>query len=122
MKRALLSLGILLCFLAAPLIAQDTIEGKWKAKVKKDRIRLQMAIPDEEDFFNEWNYCAYYKKNDFTGLEWEKEHTFKLIREAGTVSFQGKFSGNTGSGDLVFQPEKKFENFLSSKGFEGISV
>ena len=40
MKRSLVILGILFCFITNPLTPQDNVKEKWKAKLINDEIRI----------------------------------------------------------------------------------
>jgi len=112
MKKALLCLGILFCLLTNPLLTQDVVKGKWKAEVQDEMIWMRLRVLDGDDFNNGWTYSSRYNKSDFSGLQWDKEHTFKMMREAGTIVFHGKFTGDKGSGDFTFQADQRFERFL----------
>ena len=89
MKKALLCLGVLFCLLTSPLLTQDIVKGKWKAEVEDEMIWMRLRVLDEDDFHNGWTYGSHYKKSDFSGLQWDKEHTFKMTREAVTIIFNG---------------------------------
>ncbi|NIM15474.1 MAG: hypothetical protein GTO45_26150, partial [Candidatus Aminicenantes bacterium] len=118
MRKTSIGLVILCCLLAMPLVSQDTTEGKWTAKVKGDNVKMKMKIMDDDSLRHGWNYCRTFKKSDFIDLQWDRDHTFRLVREAGTISFKGKFSGKSGEGDFTFHPGKKFKEFLEGKGFD----
>lgn len=120
-KTLLTCLVVLGCFFAMPLVSQDTVEGKWTAELKNDKIFMSMKIAEKTGKHHDWNFCEIFKKSDFPGLQRDKEHTFKFVKEAGTISFNGKFSEKSGSGNFTFAPDKKFVTFLESKGFDGIT-
>jgi hypothetical protein len=120
-KTLLMGLVILGCFFSMPLVSQDTVEGKWTAELKNNKIFMSMKITEKTGKHHDWNFCEIFKKSDFSGLQWDKEHSFKFVKEAGTISFNGKFSEKSGSGNFTFSQDKKFVTFLESKGFDGIT-
>ena len=99
-KTLLIGLLILGCFFSMPLVSQDTVHGKWTAELRNNKIFMSMKIAGETGKDHGWNFCEVFKKDDFPGLQWGKEHTFRFSSEAGTISFNGKFSEKSGSGDF----------------------
>ena len=91
-KPLLMGLVILGCLFSMPLVSQDTAAGKWTAELRNDKIFMSIKMMDETGKDHKWNFCEIFKKDDFSGLQWDKEHTFTFTNEAGTISFIGKFS------------------------------
>ena len=99
----------------------EDIEGNWVASVKENVIRMKLTIFDDDKSWGEWNTSSTFEKKDFTGLTMTEESNFKLVQEAGTISFNGQFKDSRGYGLFTFQTDNSFKPFLQGKGFENIT-
>jgi len=115
---ALILFGFL-CLVSDALISQDNIQGKWKAKRIDGKINLSMRIIQKREF-GDWQFPNTFHKSDFEGFAWEKKASFRLVREAGTLVFEGELSEGSGSGRFVFHPNPEFGIFLEGKGFDDV--
>ena len=79
------------------------LEGGWVARIRQDYIQMMLVRFEDDESKGQWNSTVKFKKDEFTGLKMNQEHDFKLIREAGTLSFHGKLSPERGFGDFVFE-------------------
>lgn len=118
-KASILSLAIL--FLAAAAAGRaisepGALEGLWTASVMDDQVRFRLTMFGEDER-DEWNTSLSVPRARLSGLEFDKDHSFKLTGDAGTITFQGKFSGTRGSGSFTFAPEPTFVEFLAGKKF-----
>ena len=96
-KRNVFLAGLLVClFLPVSRTYADTLEGGWVAKIRQDGIQMMLVMFEDDESKGQWNSTVTLKKNEFTGLKMDEEHDFKLIREAGTISFHGKLSDERG--------------------------
>jgi hypothetical protein len=121
-KKSMIALSIIILFLSSSLLISGAdLEGTWKAKLKNDTIQMRMRIRPDNDFKGEWNYCDYFKTTDFTNLVWGKSEAFSLVREAGTMEFQGEFAADSASGHFTFISNGEYASFLEKKGFEGVT-
>lgn len=87
-------------------------EGDWFATIKGNTIHIQFKS-DEDD-----TSSSSFQLNDFGNLPREKEGTFTLTREAGTMNFIGKFEGNKGMGTYKFIPNKDYSAKLLKEGLD----
>src|SRR4030042_2649968 len=115
MKRAsLISLAILVLAAAAAGAARSgagTIDGLWLATISDSQVKLRLTVFGEDDR-DEWNTTLSVPRTRLTGLEFEKDHSFKLTGDAGTITFLGKFSGTRGSGNFTFAAGAGVARFL----------
>ena len=96
--------------------APGTTEGLWAASVADDQVRFRLTMFGEDER-DEWNMSMSVPRARLSGLEFDKDHSFKLTGDAGTITFQGKFSGTRGSGSFAFAPDPTFIEFLAGKKF-----
>ena len=106
---------------ARALSPAAALEGLWTARLTEDKIQLRLSVFEEEGRSGEWNTSVTVDRRDVTGLRMDQEHTFELKREAGTLSFTGKFTGNRGSGSFEFVPNREFIETLGRKGYGKIT-
>ncbi len=85
-------------------------EGDWFATIKENTINIQFKS-DEHD-----NSNSTFQLSEFSNLPRDKEGTFTLTREAGTMTFVGKFEGNKGMGTYKFTPNKDYSQAMSKEG------
>jgi hypothetical protein len=93
-----------------------TVEGLWAASLTGDQVRFRLTVFGEDER-DEWNMSLSTSRIRLSGLEFDKDHSFKLTGDAGTITFQGKFSGTRGSGSFAFVPDPAFIEFLAGKKF-----
>ncbi len=88
-------------------------EGYWFATIKTDKISFHFTN-DEND--HESYNSSEFALSDFPNLPKGTNGDFKLIRDAGTMQFNGKFDGNQGMGRYKFVADKSFGDFISAQG------
>lgn len=88
-------------------------EGSWFATIKGNTISIQFKS-DEND-----NSNSTFQLNEFNDLPKDKQGTFTLTREAGTMTFIGKFEGDKGMGSYKFTANK---DYRTTMGKEGINL
>lgn len=118
-KASLMSLAILVFAAAAAGMGRSgagTIDGLWAATVSDSQVKLRLTVFGEGDK-DEWNTTLAVPRTRLTGLEFDKDTSFKLTGEAGSISFSGKFTGTKGSGSFTFAPDAGFTSFLEGKKY-----
>ena len=118
-KASLLSLAILILAAAAAAVegsGAGTVDGLWVATISDSQVKLRLTVFGEGDK-DEWNTTLTVPRARLTGLELEKDHSFKMTGDAGTITFAGKFTGTKGSGSFTFAPDAGFISFLEGKKF-----
>ena len=108
-----------LCLVSNAVNSKGNIQGKWKAKRINGKINLSMRIIQKREF-GDWQFSRYFQESAFEGLVSGKDVNFRLIREAGTLSFEGDLSKEAGSGSFTFYPSTEFGIFLEGKGFDDV--
>jgi len=84
-------------------------EGNWFASIEENIINIQFKSGNN-------NSSSTFKLNDFESLPRDKQGTFILTREAGTMSFTGKFEGNNGMGTYKFTPSTAYKEAMLKEG------
>jgi len=95
------------------------IEGDWKARIEDGKIKFQLEY-EHRNSNGHSNISLEVDKNDISDLRYDKEITFQLKRECGTMFFTGKFSGSKGKGEFEFSINENFVKYLEDKGFYDI--
>lgn len=88
-----LGLGFIIVLSSGNLMALDRIEGRWSARILRNRVKIRLSYREIEDRFDEWDWTQHFTKDAFTELEEDEDGSFRLIREAGTLDFKGPFTG-----------------------------
>jgi len=85
--------------------------GKWTATIEKDTVFFKISN-------GSGNVQSRYRflLKEFSSHPGGSQ-TFKVMRDAGTMYFEGRFEGDTGAGIWLFTPDLAFNNFLKSRGF-----
>ncbi|TSD64723.1 M56 family metallopeptidase [Inquilinus sp. KBS0705] len=97
---------------------EDHSTGAWFATIKGDKLSIQFKKAGDDD--DTWMNSSDFKVSDFTALPTNTKGDFKLIREAGTMNFTGKFEGNKGYGDYKFVADPSFATYLRNEGITKI--
>lgn len=95
---------------------QDRSSGSWFATIKGDKVRMQFTSDDSEN----WNSNSDFMLSEFSALPKNGEGEFTLTREAGTITFKGKFDGDKGYGDYKFTANKDFNTALTNAGIKNV--
>ncbi|MNX54946.1 BlaR1 peptidase M56 [compost metagenome] len=87
-------------------------EGNWFATIKGNTVNVQFKS-DEND-----NSNSTFQLNEFKDLPRDKQGTFTLTREAGTMTFIGKFEGDKGMGTYKFTANKDYTSAMHKEGID----
>ncbi|MET0945696.1 MAG: M56 family metallopeptidase [Flavobacterium sp.] len=87
-------------------------EGSWFATIKGNTVSVQFKS-DENN-----NSNSTFQLNEFKDLPKDKQGTFTLTREAGIMTFTGKFEGNNGMGTYKFTANKDYRTAMSKEGID----
>ena len=117
-KITSIGLGIFLLILAAlparPAMPAGAIDGLWVASVDPDVIRFRLtAFNDRDD--DEWTTSYSIPRKDWPAIEPGKDFSRKWDKDAGSITFTGKFTGDRGSGSFSFVPNPDFVQFLAGR-------
>jgi beta-lactamase regulating signal transducer with metallopeptidase domain len=87
-------------------------EGSWFATIKGNTISIQFKSDDND------NSNSTFQLNEFKDLPRDKQGTFTLTREAGTMTFVGKFEGDKGMGTYKFAANKEYRTAMGKAGID----
>ena len=86
-------------------------EGSWFATIKGNTVNIQFKSDEN-------NSNSTFQLNEFNDLPKDKQGTFTLTREAGTMTFTGKFEGDKGMGTYKFTTNKEYGTALRKEGVD----
>jgi hypothetical protein len=86
--------------------AQSAITGEWTASIKeKSPDKIQISLTRRTENGNNQNSSGY-SFSELQGLSREQVQngkvSFRLVRDAGTIEFEGTFVNGKGSGTFTF--------------------
>ncbi|MEP6932085.1 MAG: M56 family metallopeptidase [Flavobacterium sp.] len=85
-------------------------EGNWFATIKGNTVNIQFKNGENS------NSSTTFQLSEFNDLPRDKKGQFTLTREAGTMTFIGKFEGETGMGTYKFAVNKDFIKEMAQQG------
>lgn len=88
--------------------------GLWSALIVDDQIHIQFGG-------RHWNSGASFALSEAGPLPTDKQGSFTVKRDAGTVTFNGIFEGKRGHGTYSFEEDPTFRSYLTQEGFSSIS-
>lgn len=86
-------------------------EGNWFATIKGNTVNIQFKSDEN-------NSNSTFELNEFKDLPRDKQGTFTLTREAGTMTFIGKFEGDKGMGTYKFTANKDYSTAMHKEGID----
>jgi hypothetical protein len=112
MRRILILAAL---YLLASLHAHADLRGSWNASQRDDG-RVQMNLRREHHYNSHG-----FDRADFSGLtaammSGKGVAAFELVRDAGTITFDGVFSDGEGAGHFAFKPNARYASELRSLG------
>lgn len=92
-------------------------QGVWTGEIKEDG-RVQLQIKSRSKGEKGWGFGNSFSASDLQGLH---SGRFELRRDAGTVTFEGRFAGTgpgaRGNGTFSFQPDPGYIRDMASLGY-----
>ena len=88
--------------------------GVWSAMIHEDRVYIQFGGLH-------WSSGSNFMVSELGALPTDKQGTFAVKREAGTVTFNGSFTNGRGHGTYLFEENASFKSFLAQEGFKDIN-
>jgi hypothetical protein len=96
----------------------DRTEGSWFATIKGERVRIEFRGDDND---HDWSSSSDdFKLSELSSVPKDQKGDFTIIRDAGTMKFNGSFDGNAGHGHYQFIANKEFIAYLDSEGITNI--
>ncbi len=99
-------------------LMMSAAKGLWFATIKEDKVQIEFKSDDYIDRNYRWSNSATFNLSEFSALPKDTKTDFTVTREAGTVTFTGKFDDDQGFGRFKFVPNKEYKAFLSFKGID----
>jgi BlaR1 peptidase M56 len=93
----------------------DLRQGSWFLTVDSDCMDFILRAQDGE---NSWESSFTVKKSEISPYPARGTVEFKLVREAGTITFKGQFDGGQGFGRFQFQPDQAYFDAIGKMGVE----
>lgn len=88
----------------------STRQGRWKAEVHGDEMRLEATL--RKVGWGTWTSINDYPIDDFTPLTTGSDVRFELRRDAGIFRFRGSFDGRRGRGTVTFTGSPAFAKMV----------
>jgi len=93
----------------------DMRQGSWFLTVDSDDMEFTLRAQSGE---NTWRTTFRVKKSEINPYPGLGTVEFKLVRDAGTITFKGSFDGEQGLGHFQFQPDQSYFDELQKMGVE----
>jgi hypothetical protein len=93
------------------------LSGTWTGKAYDDRLNLHFRFEEHSNVGLTVPRSAFQGLNTADGAD----TTFQLVREAGTLKFQGRFSGGEGAGHYQFEPHGAYLQEMAKLGYKELS-
>ena len=124
-SRPALALAILAATLVFPRVADAAIDGRWILEFEPKEDRVQLTTKRSSWHGHSENSCSY-PTSAFRGLTRPKSSTdsparFEMVRDAGTLTFEGQLDSGGGSGRFSFQADSAFAADMAKLGHDHLS-
>jgi hypothetical protein len=105
------------------IVAQDRVEGTWKADSRKDDAgKIYLSFERRSEGGSRNQHGSNFAYSDLQGLTADNARdgkvNFRIAREAGTIDCEGAFTGGIGKGTFVFTPNMAFADAMKARGFD----
>lgn len=106
------------------IVAQAPITGTWTANTRDEKDgKINLSLERRSTNGTGRNQMGKsYDYSELQGLTREQAQngkvSFSLVREAGTIQFDGEFVNGRGSGTFTFAPNAGFFDAMRSRGFD----
>jgi len=101
-----------------PVIAvdiDDLTDGAWFVTSRDNKLWFELKAEEED---HSWSHTLGVEKSEINPFPGVGNVTFKLVREAGTITFTGQFDGQQGFGHFHFEADEAYFKFLQQQGVE----
>jgi hypothetical protein len=93
----------------------DLRQGSWFLTVDSDYMEFMLRAQEGE---NSWQSSFTVKKSEISPYPAQGTVEFRLVREAGTMTFKGQFDGEQGFGRFQFQPDQAYFDAIGKMGVQ----
>ena len=101
-------------------VLMSQAKGLWFATIKEDKVQIEFKSDDYIDRNYRWSNSTTFNLNEFSTLPKDRKADFTVVREAGVITFNGKFDDDQGFGRFKFTPDKEYTKFLEFKGIDNM--
>jgi hypothetical protein len=118
---------VVLLALAAPSAARaQALDGRWILDFDREDGRVQLTMKRSSAHGN-WNSSSGYEMTEFHGLTRPgsgagQPARFELVRDAGTIRFEGELDDMGGSGRFQFAGNPEFEKAWTAMGHASLTA
>jgi len=99
----------------AVTIMEELTDGAWFVTSKDSKLWFELKAEDDE---HSWSHTLGVEKSEINPFPGVGNVTFKLVREAGTITFTGTFDGQQGFGRFHFEADENYFKSLQQQGVE----
>ncbi|HEY3203714.1 MAG TPA: hypothetical protein VGL03_08635 [Thermoanaerobaculia bacterium] len=97
------------------------IQGRWLIDFERDDA-IQLTLQRRSDGHQSWNSSSGFSLRDFQGLRRpagaaDVPVRFEMLRDAGTISFEGQLNESGGGGRFRFAPNPEYVAALTKTGY-----
>jgi len=107
----------LLLWTLSALATTPPLSSTWTGKAYDDKLQLHFRFEEHGNMGLSVPRSAFQGLNTADGTD----TTFQLVREAGTLRFQGRLSGGEGAGHYQFEPNAAYLQEMAKLGYKDIA-
>jgi hypothetical protein len=93
----------------------DLLDGSWFATSSNDKLSLELRAERED---HSWSSTLWVEKGEINPFPGQGTVEFKLVRDAGTMTFKGQFDGQEGFGHFHYTPNESYYTDLKQMGVD----
>ncbi len=97
--------------------ADELTDGSWFVTTTDGKLWFELKAEEED---HSWSHTLSLEKSEINPFPGMGNVTFKLVRDAGTMTFTGQFDGQQGFGHFHFQADEGYFKALQQMGIEEI--
>jgi hypothetical protein len=101
----------------AVTIMEELTDGAWFVTSKDSKLWFELKAEEED---HSWSHTLGVEKSEINPFPGVGNVTFKLVREAGTITFTGQFDGQQGFGRFHFEADDNYFKSLQQQGVEEV--
>ncbi|MBS1664322.1 MAG: hypothetical protein JST68_24970 [Bacteroidetes bacterium] len=93
--------------------AKEITEGSWFITTSDNKLWVELKAGDDD---HNWSSSFHIEKSEINPFPGSGNVTFKLVRDAGTMTFTGQFDGQQGFGHFNFAAAEGYSKALEEMG------
>jgi len=96
----------------------DLTDGSWFITTTDSKLRFELKAEEDD---HSWSHSMTVDKTEINPFPGMGNVSFKLTREAGTMTFTGQFDGQQGFGHFHFQADEAYFKAITEMGVEELN-